>query len=195
MKFLLLFLGFGAVTPSWAQETFTPPVPYETARYEMLWKKSPFTLASTEEIVTAGFADNLILMGVARIGDQAIATVMDRSTSQRQTVTMNPNAQGLRLISVGDMSSPLKASVRVQLGSETAEIRFDPMLVQSGPAPGVPQVPVVPGQPPRPGQPVPAIQIPNTPQRANPASGTIVPPPPARTGGRRRVIIPNQPPN
>ncbi len=210
----LLLAGLLAGDLSAATDAALPPDAYPATRYDALAKKSPFSLASTEEVVTAGFADNLILLGAARIGDTRMATLLDRTSSRTFTITGVPGADGIELVDVTDMADPKTATASIKKGGEIARIRFDPMLLTTGGQPGAPGV-----QPAQPGNPVPPggitgapVLVPPRPQSnqlpnsANtpkigvhggmPPNASAQPggaPPAPRPSGRRRIIIPSQP--
>ncbi|MGB8354682.1 MAG: hypothetical protein WCD79_12385 [Chthoniobacteraceae bacterium] len=136
------------------------PDGYPVDRYKSLWEHSPFTIASVQqEVVPAGFASKMALVGIAKIGSEDLVILLNKDSQERLNVGPQANEQGIKLISVEPNSDPLKVCVTIQKGSEVAKVKFDPALLSASAA-----APNNPGNI-QPQQPVPANQ------------GQIMPPP------------------
>jgi hypothetical protein len=194
------------------------PPPFPVSRYQELWKRSPFQLESAAPPVeSAGLAQRYALTGIAEIGGETIAFVMERATQQRIMVKQEDGADGLSLVQVDVVQKKYEDSTAtIRQGSEVGVVKFDAGAATGAPAMAMPQAqlpayapPVVPG-PPAPG--VPANRGPQpVPGQAGPAAGlpgSSVPVPPGGTAGvsepgqqpmppprviRRRAIVPAAP--
>jgi hypothetical protein len=198
------------------------PPPFPLERYEALWKRSPFQLESVAPPVeSAGLAQRYALTGLAEVGGEPIAFLMERTTQQRMMIKKDDAGQaGLTLVQVDvatDKYSNSTATIRQ--GAEVGVVKFDAgppaMSVPAMPVPGAPpiqpgnpsaqvpampvqgQVPGVPGQ--GAGVPQPAIPVPAVPPGAGVAPNGIVQPPgqpssmPPPRVIRRRAIVPAAP--
>ena len=179
--FGLLLLGGGlfcALPFAWAGAI---PEGYAVERYSALWEHSPFSLATVQPQAQPSFAQNLALVGIARIEGEDMVTLLNRVSQERFTVGTEPNADGIAVVSVDTDSDPLKTRVSIRKGSEVATVSFDKgllALTQSPPPPpaGVPAQPAAPNntQPPETVQVAPVRRV----RRTIPIPG-IIPAPPA----------------
>ena len=163
---ILLFGGLCCVFSSLCAGEIPSGFPVE--RYSSLWEHSPFTIASIQqEASPAGFAQNLAVVGVAKIGDKDMVTLLNKQSLERVTVTSDSsNAQGMKIVSVAADTDPLKTSVTIQKGSEVAKVGFDKTMIDKANATpqnmtSAPMQPIpVAGQPPNPNMPpIPARQV------------------------------------
>ena len=112
------------------------PDGYPVSRYASLWERSPFTIASVrQDVVPEGFASKLVLAGVARIGADDFAILVNKDSQERINVSSEPNGQGMKLLSVEPNADPLKACVTIQKGVEVAVVRYDQALLVATTAP------------------------------------------------------------
>lgn len=136
------------------------PEPFPISRYEPLWKRSPFQLESVAPPVeSAGLAQRYALTGLAEIGGEPIAFLMERATQQRLMVKKEGGEGGLSLVQVDVVSEKSEnSSATIRQGAEIGVVKFD-----AGPPPPM-APPGMPASPsamvPRPPQAVPAAQIP-----------------------------------
>jgi hypothetical protein len=186
MKFIVcLSLAVLGDAPLWAESTM--PKGYDVSRYEMLWKRSPFTLSSAGDETTFGFAQDMILGGIAKIGNTEMITIVDKKTQRRLLISPTAQPDGISLVSIQMDNDLKKTSATIRKGGETATIKYDmeylaasaPAPVASAPAPGM-----------QPGQ---GNNSNNLPRVQNPNRGG------ANRGGPprvipRRIVIPNAPP-
>lgn len=141
-----ILLGCGLCAVIWPAQAGDIPDGYPVTRYASLWQHSPFTTVSVQqEAAPAGFADKLVLVGVATIGNEKMATLINKDSQERIEVAASPNAQGLRLVSVEPNADPLAVTVTIQKGDETGKVKFDkatlPAAAPSINNPVPPQIP------------------------------------------------------
>ncbi len=107
----------------------------ELEHFSPLWEKSLFTSRALPKPPASGpsFADALTLVGIYEIDGRKIAVVMDKATSQVIEVSSTlDNTSGLQMLELDPGTSPYKARVQIQRGSETGwVVMADAML--SGP--------------------------------------------------------------
>lgn len=164
-----------------AQEAVIPE-DYPTERYQPIWEKSPFTLSSAAEEPTAGFASNLVLVGIGAIDDSFYARLLDRTSQQRWSVEQGTPYNGIELVSVDTHENPEQASVRLKKGAEEAVVRYDPAMLTAAAAPTAPVgIPKPPRPNPNPGASANNQPIPQTTTNKIPTPRT------------RRIIIPSRP--
>jgi len=198
---LPIFFALFAVTSLPAAEVVVPQG-YTPERYERIWKKSPFTVASViapEATNNASFADNLSLVGLVTIGGKPLVTVVATDSQETSLVDADkPNAAGLQVASFVNNLDPSKVEVVLKKGDATGTLRFN---INETAAPPPEQVNVVPqaNQPrriiqPRPnGMPVP------TPSQARVLPRTGAPVMPGQPNGqiirRRQLQLPGANPS
>ncbi len=151
-------------------------IPAGTAveRYQPIWKRSPFTLASTPD---AQASAEWSLGGLAENGQDPLVFLVNKQSQERMTVTGQPNEKGFSVESIDYQSDLLQSSVKIKTSGDTLTVRFDPSVVvaqatQPTPANGATANVATP-QPP--GTPLPGAVPSNDPHRR------IMP----------RIIIPN----
>ena len=103
--------------------------------FKELNSSSPFTRS-------LNLSDSLILTGVAKIGNETMATLIDKNTNETYVVSGQTNAQGWRMVDLeGDANNleGLTAKIAVS-GGEVVSVRFDEKRLKPGegkPAAGV----------------------------------------------------------
>ena len=172
-------------------------------RYEKMVRKSPFAPATAAPTTapTPGFAANLYVTGMAKMGDRDFVSIASRDQSTRFSLfTGDTNSQDIQLVSVQWSDAIGKSKVTVKKGNEFGVLEYDQALIQKAaamqPPPPIPGAPQIPGlaQPPRPvviPRPNPAAQQAFQPQPFQPnvnPSGNGQPQIPTR----RRSIIRNE---
>lgn len=196
-----------ASEPAAGPEDDLVPPPFPLARYEALWKRSPFQLESVAPPVeSAGLAQRYALTGLAEVGGEPIAFLMERSTQQRMMIKQGASEGGLTLVQVDvatDKYSNSTATIRQ--GAEVGVVKFDagppPMAVpgMAMPVPPPPQIqPAIPaaqapGVPPQGQAPGMVGQVPGVPQSGVPVPAQAVPPG-AVVGPNGQVQPPGQQP-
>lgn len=162
------------------------PQAYPVERYAPLWNKSPFALSSAAvpEAPPAGFADNLALTGVLKIGDEVLVSVVDKITKERQMLSAKAESQGIWVEQL-DLSTaePDQLTVTLKKGAESAVLRYDMDYLRQVAAVSAPAA-------------APAASKPS--QQTNSGSTANLPkimPPPNRPSGQHRIILPSQSPS
>ena len=117
------------------------PQGYAPERYERIWKKSPFTVASVIAPVAVDnstFADTLTLVGLVTIGGKPLVTVVSNDSQETQLVeSEKPNAAGLQVVSFINNLDPTKVEVVLKKGDVSGTLHFS---INETPAPPPEQV-------------------------------------------------------
>lgn len=155
-------IGWGAMTETNPATTPEPPGVQSPAglpaslvfsRFSALGKKSPFTLASSNE-EAADFAKDLVLAGFVRLDGEDFVMVANKTKPDRVLVGKkpSPSAQGMILVEMKKDPSgdPVKMEARIKKGGEVATLKYE----VTGGGGAVSASPAVQGQP---GAPVPNI--------------------------------------
>jgi hypothetical protein len=163
------------------------PQGYPVERYEPLWKKSPFSLASANAVaaVPAGFADSLALTGVMKIGGEVYVSVVDKVTKERQMLSAKAEGQAILVekLELAD-NDPGKVAVTLRKGGEISLLRYDMDFLKQMAAVSAPVAPV----------PLPMQATPTPAINANSAVPRVAPPVQIKPPVKRRIIIPSQQP-
>ena len=213
----LLIVGLLAAASQLHAEVEIIPQPFGKDRYAETIAKGPFVLETkvVEEVVVKKddpFA-NLYLRGIGKNGEQDYVLIQRLGEDKAMRFDGSEPVDGMFVKSVKSGGTFREASVVVQKGTDTGEIRFKEEAIAAPPAaqprqpgangPGVPQftrpgVPQIPGTmpsavrtvPPMPTAPVPRPQTPTS--IPLPKAPTSVQPPTSNpsggTRGRVRVI-------
>ncbi|MEO7931890.1 MAG: hypothetical protein ABIT76_01905 [Chthoniobacterales bacterium] len=197
---IFAFILLGLVCANAAEPII--PQGYAPERYERIWKKSPFTVASViaaEPVNNTTFADSLTLAGLLTIDGKPLVTVVANDSQETQLVEADkPNAAGLQVVSFVNNLDPTKVEVVLKKGDATGTLHF---VINETPAPP-PDQPNG-GQPPRVVQPRlnnnQNIPNPSQPRVLPRATGPVMPMPGGPQIIRRRQLQlpganrPNQP--
>ena len=119
---------------------WTPPAGYAAQRYEALWKRSPFTLSSISD-ATGSKTSSFALAGYLKIGSSEYVTLVNRQSHETFFVSSEPNAQGLKLVSVQPSADPLKVTAQISRADVAETVGYDPAIL-SAPVKGAPPVQV-----------------------------------------------------
>ena len=152
-----------------AEKSADIPAGFPPDRYEQLVKKSPFALATAvvPVVATPGFAANLYVTGIAKIGGSDFVSISSRDQQSKFSLMAGETGKDdISVVSIDWSDQVGKSKVTVKKGNEFAVLEFDQALLQ-GPIQASPQVPM----------PMPVAGQPGMPQ----------------PGGPRRIILPNQP--
>jgi hypothetical protein len=164
-----------------AEVTSEIPAGWPPSRYEKMSAKSPFAPATpvVAAPVTPGFAANLYVTGVAKIGDQDYVSIASRDAQQPRfsllTGETSSSPEGITMLSVEWSDQIGKSKVNIKKGNESAVLEFDQATLQSS-----------------------AVQVsPQMPQQIQRGGGAMPPGQPGGmqmdSNGQRRIILPNQP--
>ncbi len=145
----IIIFAFALLVGVFFAHTAEPIVPqgYPPERYERIWKKSPFTVASVlapEPADNKTFADSLTLAGLLTIDGKPLVTIVSNDSQETQLVEANkPNAAGLQVVSFVNNLDPTKVEVVLKKGDATGTLHF---TINETPAPP-PEQPNEGGQP------------------------------------------------
>ena len=152
MKRLFLFIFAGTLSLVQADESVLPGAGFPASRYETLWSKSPFAVASDEAVAAA--SPDYSLVGVAQIEGVSYVSVIDTHSNEHFVVTSDKPVRGITLVSVTRGQTTDATTALVQLGGQNLTLKMDPSLANPPPGtvptvqplPGVPQAGMVPPQ-------------------------------------------------
>jgi len=171
---------------AWADEATLPGQGFVASRYEVLWTKSPFSVASSTEPVAS---PDYSLSGLSKFDGISYANLIDKQKNEHFVLTSEKPVRGLTLVSIARAQDPANSSVVIQRNGENITLKLD-----TQPAPGSAPVPVVT----MPGPPLPALPNAGVPNPGNPSGNPTaaggpsdMPPPPLFH--RHAVRVPPQP--
>jgi hypothetical protein len=144
MKHLFLCLTLYCFSPFCLSKEAVIPVAYGQERYEPLWKKSPFTLSSANELVPGGFAEKLALVGLVQIGDKQFASILNRDSKERFFVSSEANKEGIVLEKMEIGSEMKDVVVTLKKGSEISTLRYDQEFIKQSQMQAAPPVAALP---------------------------------------------------
>jgi len=119
-----------------ADDATLPGDGFPAARYEALWTKSPFAVATSETEVDA--SPDYMLVGIANIEGISYASVIEAKPPQEHFLisTDKPN-RGMTLVSITRNGSDTFA--QVQKGGQTLTLKLEQAPAE-GSVPGAPQI-------------------------------------------------------
>lgn len=126
-----------------ARDTVISEPDIKSSRYEMLWTKSPFAVAATEQAMTS---TQYQLVGIAKIDEISYANLIDNQSQQHFLLsTLRPD-RGLKLISIERSHDALPGFAILQKGGQ--QMRLEMEALTSGLATAnSPTAPAVPANP------------------------------------------------
>lgn len=157
-----ILLAFGISSPAFAADDFVP-TPQDISRYEHIWKSSPFVSASEPVQQSESLTNRMVLTGFAKIDGSDVAFLFDRTDLRRFTITKGNPVKGVELVSVDNRGRLKDSSVRIKIGSDVGDIKYDAnSAAGTGGGEGIPSptvsaasLPTIPNQQPnQSGQPV-----------------------------------------
>lgn len=163
-KNLLLALAAGLVLTSQSVRADDPAVPtaaFPASRYEALWTKSPFAVATAEAVTDT--SPDYFLVGIANADGISYASVIERQNQEHFLISTDKPNRGLTLTSITHSHDGLDTFASVQKDGQLITLKLEqpPAMAAAPGAPGVPGMPV---------NPVPAPNI-MTPQITMPGAG------------------------
>jgi hypothetical protein len=93
---LISVLGQTA-SPVHADDSTLPAAGFSASRYEDLWKKSPFAVATEE---AAPDSPDYMLVGIANVGGVSYASLLDRKNNEHFLISSEKAVKGLTLKSI-----------------------------------------------------------------------------------------------
>jgi hypothetical protein len=148
-------------------EPVVPTADFDPSRYEALWTKSPFSVA-TPEAGDVGASPDYILVGLARVDGISYGSVIDRQSGEHFLISSDSATRGLRLSSISKSSDGTQTFASVLKDGQTLTLQLQ-QAPAAGPAPNGPVTPGAPmimngapGAPGAPGTIVPNIAMPGS---------------------------------
>ncbi len=186
MKYLLLALTlalFLTPPPIRADDPAVPDAGFNASRYESLWTKSPFAVATAE--AEGESSPDYFLVGIANIDGISYASVIERQNQEHFLISTDKANRGMTLTSINRNHDGTSTYAVVQKDGQLLTLKLE--LPPAGPPPGA--TPMVGNMNPlvAPGPMVPQIQM--------PGSGSMPGAPPVRPFARFHRTIIHPPPN
>jgi hypothetical protein len=99
---------------------------FSTERYQGISERNPFQwVAQPKAIAVPNFAENLVLTSWLNQGGREVVYVQNKDTHESQRITVEPNANGLRIISISSNPDPQKVAVVLSNGTEEGTVQFN----------------------------------------------------------------------
>jgi len=119
-------LTLGASAATGENDISELPLPITAENFSALQDVSPFNR-------TLNLSDSLILTGLAKIGHQMVATIMNKETKETFVVSEQPNSQGWKMTAFSEDSDLEKVTATISLaGEEIVKIRYDQTRLKPG---------------------------------------------------------------
>ena len=153
-SFLTLSAGmFVLITPVWADAPALPGIGFVPSRYEVLWTKSPFAVATSETVGEE--SPDYFLVGIANIEGINYASVIERQSQEHFLISTDQTTRGLKLTSITRGHDGSDTYAVVQKGGQSITLKLEqppaapatpgaPPLTNTAVMPGVltPQIPM-----------------------------------------------------
>jgi hypothetical protein len=146
MKYLLLILVAGLaliVQPVWAGEPVVPGAGFPASRYEALWTKSPFAVATSE--ATTESSPDYSVGGISNIAGISYASVIDAHNGEHFLISSDRPTRGLTLSSITIGRDGADTHVIVQKDGQLITLKLEQPTATAQPVPGAPPVIMPPG--------------------------------------------------
>lgn len=121
--------------PTRAGAPVVPGAGFASSRYQALWTKSPFAVATVEE--TAVSSPDYSLVGIAQLDGVNYASLIVKKNNEHILVSSDRPSQGLTLISITRGHAPSDVSAVLQSGTESITLKLEQApasLVAANPA-------------------------------------------------------------
>jgi len=141
-----------------ADETVVPGSGFAASRYEALWTKSPFAVASPETTMTS---PDYSLVGLAQFDGISYASLIEKQNQEHFLLSSDKPARGLTLVSVSHGHDAASTCAVIQKGGTSITLKLEEAsmpLASAMPmgAPGMPNPMAMIPQPGNPGGQIPA---------------------------------------
>jgi hypothetical protein len=158
-----------------------PGTGFPASRYESLWSKSPFAVASADG--SGPGSPDYALVGIAEFDGISYASIIDKKSQNQEHILLSSekDADGLKLVSVTRGQDAEGTTAVVLKNGETLTLKLDPSA--GSPAPGMTPVPA------------PVITMPGSVPAQTPfQSGGSTGQPPPVTYRPHMITLPSPPP-
>jgi hypothetical protein len=161
------------------------PQSFPANRYDKLIEKSPFAPATpvADPNEVAGFAQNLYVTGIGKIGNQDCVYIASRADDKARYTLFSgeEGPQGMKIERINYSNDIGRTKVTIRKGGDSATLQFDQAVLLHTAAPTAPQQPQI--NVPRLGGPIQPGQLTNGNQQPGPGGG-----PPGESRRRIRII-------
>jgi hypothetical protein len=183
--FLALTAAVTAFAPALrADDPAVPGGSFPSTRYEALWSKSPFAVATPEPGEDA--SPDYALAGIAKVDSVSYASIIDNHNNEHFVVSSDKPDRGLTLTSISRSSDGKGTFAIVQKNGQAITLKLQP-LPAAIPVPGQPGAPTATSVP---NNMAPQILMPGSPASFNNAGSTR----PFTRIHRPPIHLPNPPP-
>jgi hypothetical protein len=138
------------------------PFGFKVDRYQKVWERNPFTLVTpVAQQAQPTVFDKLVLLSWMKAGSKDVVLVQNSENNEVQQVTIEPNANNLRLVEIHANQNPQMVEAVLSDGKEQGSVKFK--MESAAPAqPGSqPTVPVANTGSVNPQNPLQPVQLPN----------------------------------
>lgn len=102
-----------------------PPSAVPLNHYQASWEKNPFNLKTASAGKSGGFANDLTLAGISKIGDGTTVLALNGKTGQYLRLSIgHKNADGIEVIEIRENANPREAEVVLRKGTSEAVLKF-----------------------------------------------------------------------
>jgi len=120
-----------------ADDAAVPGTGFNASRYEELWTKSPFAVASSQE---ADVSPDYSLVGIARIDGVFYASLIDKQSNEHFLLTSDAPVRGLKLVSITPGHDAASSTAVMQRNGESLTLKLEAAATPPpAPAPNMPQ--------------------------------------------------------
>lgn len=167
-------------SPSPATDAVVPTEGFQASRYETLWTKSPFAVATSEEGTAT--SPDYMLVGLANVDGISFASLIDRQSQEHFLISSDQETRGLKLSSITRSHDGSDTFAVVQKDGQSITLKLEEP--PAGQAPGV----IAGGQPAM----TPQIAMPGSNQMV-PGGNGLLPGRPFARFHRPTIQLPNRP--
>ncbi len=132
-------LGF-SICMAWADDPAVPGEGFGASRYEALWTKSPFAVATAE---AAPESSDYSLVGIAQFDGVSYASLIDKQNNQEHfLLSSDKPSKGITLVSVTRGHGPSDTLAVIQKAGQSITLKLEqPALAPAAAANGAPGMP------------------------------------------------------
>lgn len=141
MKHLLIALASGLVLTAPSLRADDPAVPtasFPASRYEALWTKSPFAVATAETATNT--SPDYMLVGIANVDGISYASLIERQNQEHFLISSDKPNRGLTLTSITHSHDGQDTFAAVQKDGQSITLKLEQPPAMAA-APGVPGMP------------------------------------------------------
>ena len=119
-----------------------PPEPPDASKYEALWTKSPFAVATPDAVADS---PEYALVGITQFDGIAYASIVEKQNSDHFLISSDKEIKGMTLKSITHSTAGSDTYANVLKDGQLLTLKLESMPL--APPPGAPPVPGAPGAP------------------------------------------------